>query len=70
MNYMNSDELTYDSDLKKLGYASLDNPESISIYPIDFPSKESITGIIDDYNKQMQDSGNDSASTPISPERS
>ena len=66
MNYMNSDELTYDSDLKKLGYASLDNPESISIYPIDFPSKESITGIIDDYNKQMQDSGNDSATIQYS----
>ncbi len=66
MNYMNSDELTYDSDLKKLGYASLDNPESISIYPIDFPSKESIIGIIDDYNKQMQDSGNDSATIQYS----
>lgn len=66
MNYMNSDELTYDSDLKKLGYASLDNPESISIYPIDFPSKESITGIIDDYNRQMQDSGNDSATIQYS----
>ena len=66
MNYMNSDELTYDSDLKKLGYASLDNPESISIYPIDFPSKESIISIIDDYNKQMQDSGNDSATIQYS----
>ena len=66
MNYMNSDELTYDSNLKKLGYASLDDPESISIYPVDFPSKESIIGIIDDYNKQMQDSGNDSATIQYS----
>ena len=66
MNYMNSDELTYDSDLKKLGYASLDNPESIRIYPIDFPSKESIISIIDDYSKQMQDSGNDSATIQYS----
>lgn len=58
-NYMNSSDLTYDSNMKKLGYAEEDDPESISIYPVDFPSKESVIDIIDGYNRQMSDSGRD-----------
>ena len=59
-NYMNADELTYDGNLEKLGYASLDNPESIGIYPKDFAAKEKVLSIIDGYNQRMTDEGNDS----------
>jgi ABC-type antimicrobial peptide transport system permease subunit len=58
-NYMNSSDITYDSNLKKLGYADEDNPESISIYPIDFPAKQSVIDIIDAYNDQQTAAGND-----------
>ena len=52
-NYMNADELSYDGNLTKLGYAELESPESISIYPVDFPAKEEVLGIIDSYNDRM-----------------
>ena len=58
-NYMNASDITYDSNLKKLGYADEDNPESISIYPIDFPAKQSVIDIIDAYNDQQTAAGND-----------
>ena len=56
-NYMNAEKLTYDNNLKKLGYAEVENPESISIFPIDFPAKESVLRIIDDYNDRMTKEG-------------
>jgi hypothetical protein len=59
MNYMNADELTYDGNLKKLGYASEDNPESISIYSKDFAAKEQVLDIIDGYNDRVS-TGDDS----------
>lgn len=46
---------TYDSNLEKLGYAKLENPSSINIYPKDFESKERITEIIDEYNKSAKE---------------
>ncbi|MBO4365946.1 MAG: ABC transporter permease, partial [Eggerthellaceae bacterium] len=52
-NYMNADELGYDANLSKLGYATLDNPETISIYPKDFVAKESVLDIIDAYNDSV-----------------
>ena len=58
-NYMNADQLTYDGNMKKLGYAQKDNPETISIYPIDFPSKEQVISIIDRYNDEMEAAGQD-----------
>ncbi len=56
-NYMNAEELTYEGNLSKLGYAERDSPESISIYPIDFPAKESVLDIIDAYNERMEAEG-------------
>lgn len=50
MNLMNADELSFDGNMKKLGYAQTDSPESISIYPVSFEAKESVLGIIDGYN--------------------
>lgn len=56
-NYMNATETTYDSNLSKLGYAEYDNPQSISIYPKDFASKQSVLDIIDGYNDDMSARG-------------
>lgn len=42
---------TYEENLSKLGIANLDDPDSISIYPKDFDSKEEITNLINQYNK-------------------
>ncbi len=57
MNYLNADELSYDGNMKKLGYAESDSPESVSIYPVDFESKEKVLGIIDGYNERMRANG-------------
>lgn len=47
-NYASS---TYEQNLNLLGIADLENPDSINIYPKDFDAKESITDIIDEFNK-------------------
>ena len=58
-NYMNAEELSYEGNLSKLGYAEQDNPESISLYPKDFAAKESVLDIVDDYNDRMVKQGRD-----------
>ncbi|WP_283169891.1 ABC transporter ATP-binding protein/permease [Curtanaerobium respiraculi] len=65
-SYMNSNDLTYDNNMGKLGYAELSDPQSISIYPTDFPAKESVIGIIDDYNDKMNAEGNSKATIQYS----
>ena len=47
-----SDNMTsfYEENLRKLGIADLDNPDTISIFPKDFDSKEKIVSIINSYN--------------------
>ncbi len=42
---------TYEQNLKTLGVANLDDPDTINIYPKDFDSKEEITKLIDKYNE-------------------
>ena len=54
---MSVEKASYDSNLEKLGYADIDEPDSIDIYPTDFKSKEKIVEIIDGYNKDMEASG-------------
>lgn len=51
---MNTQGTSYDSNLKKLGYADPAKPSSIDIYPIDFESKEKVIGILDGYNDRMK----------------
>ena len=41
-NFMNAKDLSYESDLKKLGYADVASPESIRIYPKDFKAKQGV----------------------------
>ena len=46
---------SYEDNLRKLGIAELENPDTISIYPKDFDSKEEIVKIIEDYNKNLDE---------------
>ena len=52
-----TDNATYEGNLEILGKASLDDPSSISIYPVDFEAKEEIDQLIDDYNEQIRQDG-------------
>ncbi|MBR2675109.1 MAG: ABC transporter ATP-binding protein/permease [Mogibacterium sp.] len=52
-------ESGYDSNLRKLGYANLSKPTSISFYLKDFEAKENFLKFIDDYNRDMQDAGDE-----------
>lgn len=45
----------YDTNMKTLGYATVENPSSINIYPVDFASKEKIIDLIDDYNNSVDE---------------
>ena len=65
-NYMNGAELTYDSNLTKIGYASKDSPESISIYPKDFAAKQSVLDAIDRYNDEQTAQGKNDATIQYS----
>ncbi|MBQ6550589.1 MAG: FtsX-like permease family protein, partial [Lachnospiraceae bacterium] len=44
-------------NLKTLGYATEDSPETITFYPIDFESKTAVVEILNNYNRAMQESG-------------
>ena len=56
---MTKENVTYDSNLKKLNYANLDEPSSINIYPRDFEGNKSITNLLNEYNTRMQEEGNE-----------
>ena len=47
---------TYENNLSKLGAIDTSSPDSISIYPKDFKSKDEIVSIIDGYNKNKSES--------------
>ena len=57
MSLMSTEEASYDNNLKKLGYANLNKPSGIDIYPIDFESKEKVIQILDGYNERMTADG-------------
>ena len=59
MSLLSSDNASYDGNLKKLGYADLNVPGGINIYPKDFESKSEIVGILDQYNADMEAAGED-----------
>lgn len=54
---MSAEEASYDNNLKKFGYANLDEPGQIDIYPRDFESKAAILDILDNYNSRMEAEG-------------
>ncbi len=52
-------ESTYENNMDILGVTDKENPSAIYIYPVDFSSKSYITDIINDYNEEKTDSGNE-----------
>ena len=50
---------TYDGNLQSLGYADLDDPSTISIYPKDFDCKALIVDALDAYNASAEANGED-----------
>lgn len=50
---------TYDINLRLLGVTETSKPTSIDIYPKSFEDKETIKEIINDYNQEKKDNGND-----------
>ena len=56
---MLSSTATYDSNLQSLGYADLDAPSQIKIYPQDFDHKASVVAKLDAYNDNMRSQGAD-----------
>ncbi len=57
MSMMSTDETTYDSNLSSLGYADLNNPSEIDIYPLNFECKQNVVDILDEYNEKMEAAG-------------
>ncbi|MDO5108846.1 MAG: ABC transporter ATP-binding protein/permease [Erysipelotrichaceae bacterium] len=56
---MSSNSSTYDSNLRTLGYADMNKPYVVSIYPKDFESKAEILKILDQYNARMREEDED-----------
>lgn len=54
---MNKENVTYESNLRKLNYANFDEPSEIDIYPKDFEGNKAITSLIKDYNTRMEKNG-------------
>ena len=59
MSLLTYENASYDGNLKKLGYADLNIPGGINIYPKDFECKSEIVNILDQYNADMEASGED-----------
>ena len=47
---------SYEENMRKLGIVEADNPDAIYLYPKDFDAKEEIVKIIQEFNKDLEDS--------------
>ena len=56
---MSRETVTYESNLKKLNYANIEEPSGINIYPKDFEGNQAITNLLNEYNTRMQEEGNE-----------
>ncbi len=54
---MSGEDASYEGNLASFGYVDLEEPSEISIYPLDFSSKESIVQLLEDYNSRMEAQG-------------
>lgn len=54
MSMMTTQQTSYDSNLKNLGYADYHKPSEINIYPKDFDSKQEVINILDQYNENVE----------------
>ena len=52
-----SQSATYEGNLKQLGYADLAEPTAISLYFVDFATKEEFLAFLDGYNADMEAQG-------------
>ena len=52
-----SQAASFDSNLKSLGYADLEDPTAMSIYFVDFAAKEEFLAFLDGYNGDMEAQG-------------
>lgn len=57
--YANASSVSLDNNLQQMGYADPNNPQSIDLYPKDFANKQNVLDVIDTYNQQMRDEGQD-----------
>lgn len=58
-SYSSTSSATYEDNMGKFGAISLDEPNSIALYPVDFESKEGIVDFIKEYNSEKIDAGHD-----------
>ena len=56
---LTGDTGSYDSNLRKLNFASTDDPSMITVFPTDFEGKTEVKRIIDGYNDCMTAAGED-----------
>ena len=54
-NMIAGSKQTFGGNLSTLGYADLNNPDSITFYPKDFETKGKVISIIDEYNNKVKD---------------
>lgn len=59
MSMAGTEQNSFNGNLAKLGYADVDKPSGIAIYPIDFEGKGEVIKILDDYNEQKKAEGDD-----------
>lgn len=59
VSLMSNQQSSQKGNLRKLGYADLEDPSSITIYPKDFDSKKHIKDLIAGYNDRMKAAGED-----------
>ena len=58
-NFKSQMGVTYEEVLDKIGIIDLDKPSSINIFPKDFEAKDQIINIIDEYNDNQSEKGNE-----------
>lgn len=51
---MSKEQTTYEGNLKKLGYANLEEPSEIDIFPKNFEGNKNVLAILDEYNIRME----------------
>ena len=59
MSMMSSERSSFEGNVAKLGWANLEKPASIDIYPLDFESKDQVVQILDQYNQDAINAGQD-----------
>ena len=57
MSMNSASGVSYENNLQTLGFADLEEPSEIDIYPIDFESKGKVVEILDHYNDRMTAEG-------------